>query len=81
MATLCEAEFDFLGVIVEKLTDKSPLLPLYTIVHEIFTLYGSSFNSFKVIGFFSSLGFKMKGPIHVEKAQKRKSPSLSRRGK
>ncbi|KAL4386605.1 hypothetical protein GQ457_09G015790 [Hibiscus cannabinus] len=39
---------------VEKLTDKSPLLPLYRTVHEIFTSYGSSFNSFEVIGSFSS---------------------------
>ncbi|KAL4387675.1 hypothetical protein GQ457_09G015890 [Hibiscus cannabinus] len=48
------AEFGFLGVIVEKLTDKSHLLPLYRTVHEIFTSYGSSFNSFEVIGSFSS---------------------------
>lgn len=50
LATLRKAEFGFLGVIVEKLTDKSPLLPLYRTVHEIFTSYGSSFNSFEVIG-------------------------------
>ena len=31
---------------MEKLTDKSPLLPLYRTVHEIFTSYGSSFNFF-----------------------------------
>lgn len=49
LATLRKAEFGFLGVIVEKLTDKSPLLPLYRTVHEIFTSYGSSFNSFEVI--------------------------------
>lgn len=42
LATLRKAEFGFLGVIVEKLTDKSPLLPLYRTVHEIFTSYGSS---------------------------------------
>ncbi|KAG6698917.1 hypothetical protein I3842_08G043600 [Carya illinoinensis] len=47
LATLRKAEFGFLGVIVEKLKDKSPLLPLYRTVHEIFTSYGSSFNSFK----------------------------------
>ena len=52
LATLRRAEFGFLGVIVEKLTDKSPLLPLYRNVHEIFTSYGSSFNSFEVIGSF-----------------------------
>ena len=34
LATLRKAEFGFLGVIVEKLTDKSPLLPLYRTVHE-----------------------------------------------
>ena len=54
LATLRKAEFGFLGVIVEKLTDRSPLLPLYRTVHEIFTSYGSSFNSFEVIGPFSS---------------------------
>src|SRR3954471_14636139 len=54
LATLRKAEFGFLGVIVEKLTDKSPLLPLYRTVHEIFTSYGSSFNSFEFIGFFSA---------------------------
>lgn len=54
LATLRKAEFGFLGVIVEKLTDKSPLLPLYRTIHEIFTSYGSSFNSFEVIGSFSS---------------------------
>ena len=42
LATLRKAEFGFLGVIVEKLTDKSPLLSLYRTVHEIFTSYGSS---------------------------------------
>lgn len=42
LATLRKAEFGFLGVIVEKLTDKSPLLPLYRTVREIFTSYGSS---------------------------------------
>lgn len=45
LATLRKAEFGFLGVIVEKLTDKSPLLPLYRTVHEIFTSYGSSLNA------------------------------------
>lgn len=55
LATLRKAEFGFLGVIVEKLTDKSPLLPLYRTVHEIFTSYGSSFNSFEFIGSFSAL--------------------------
>ena len=54
LATLRKAEFGFFGVIVEKLTDKSPLLPLYRTVHEIFTSYGSSFNSFEVIGSFSA---------------------------
>lgn len=54
LATLRKAELGFLGVIVEKLTDKSPLLPLYRTVHEIFTSYGSSFNSFEVIGSLSS---------------------------
>jgi len=54
LATLRKAEFGFFGVIVEKLTDKSPLLSLYRTVHEIFTSYGSSFNSFEVIGSFSS---------------------------
>lgn len=54
LATLRKAEFGFLGVIVEKLTDKSPLLSLYRTVHEIFTSYGSSFNSFEVIGSLSS---------------------------
>lgn len=54
LATLRKAEFGFLGVIVDKLTDKSPLLSLYRTVHEIFTSYGSSFNSFEVIGSFSS---------------------------
>ncbi|KAL8226252.1 hypothetical protein R6Q59_000195 [Mikania micrantha] len=34
--------------------DVSPLLPLYRTVHEIFTSYGSSFNSFEVIGSFSA---------------------------
>ncbi|MED6127786.1 hypothetical protein PIB30_091482 [Stylosanthes scabra] len=50
-----QTEFGFFGVIVEKLTDKSPLLPLYKTVHEIFTSYDSQFNSFQVIGSFSSL--------------------------
>ncbi|KAD4586413.1 hypothetical protein E3N88_24014 [Mikania micrantha] len=53
LATLRKAEFGFFGVIVEKLTDKSSLLPLYGTVYEIFTSYGSSFNSFEVIGSFS----------------------------
>ena len=48
LATLRKAEFGFLGVIVEKLTDGSPLLPLYRTIHEIFTSYGSSFNSFEL---------------------------------
>lgn len=55
LATLRKAEFGFFGVIVEKLTDKPPLLPLYRTVHEIFTSYGSSFNSFEFIGSFSAL--------------------------
>lgn len=54
LATLRKPEFGFLGLIAEKLTDKSPLLSLYRTVHEIFTSYGSSFNSFEVIGSFSS---------------------------
>ena len=54
LATLRKAEFGFFGVIVEKLTDKSPLLSLYRTVHEIFTSYGSSFNSFEFIGSFSA---------------------------
>lgn len=54
LATLRKAEFGFLGVIVEKLTDKPPLLPLYRTVHEIFTSYGSSFNSFEFIGSLSA---------------------------
>lgn len=54
LATLRKAEFGFLGVIVEKLTDKPPLLPLYRTVREIFTSYGSSFNSFEFIGSFSA---------------------------
>lgn len=55
LATLRKAEFGFLGVVVEKLTDKLPLLSLYKTVHEIFTSYGFSFDSFEVeeIGFFS----------------------------
>ncbi|KAL4304612.1 hypothetical protein GQ457_10G009360 [Hibiscus cannabinus] len=40
--------------ILKKLTDKSSLLSLYKTVHEIFTSYDSSFNSFEVIGSFSS---------------------------
>ncbi|KAK8939705.1 hypothetical protein KSP40_PGU004614 [Platanthera guangdongensis] len=39
---------------LDKLTDKSLLLSLYRTVHEIFTSYDSSFNSFEVIGSFSS---------------------------
>ena len=54
LATLRKAELGFLGLIVEKSTDKSSLLSLYRTVHEIFTSYGSSFNSFEVIGSFSS---------------------------
>ena len=50
LAILRKAKFGFLGVIVEKLTDKSLLLSLYKTAHEIFTSYGSSFNSFEVIG-------------------------------
>lgn len=49
---------------VEKLTDKSPLLPLYRTVHEIFTSYGSSFNSFEVIGSFSAFE-NQKDPFQV----------------
>ena len=41
LATLRKAELGFLGLIVEKSTDKSPLLSLYRTVHEIFTSYGS----------------------------------------
>ena len=51
LATLRKAELGFLGLIVEKSTDKSPLLSLYRTVHEIFTSYGSSFNSFEGILF------------------------------
>jgi hypothetical protein len=54
LATLRKAELGFLGLIVEKLTDKSPWLSLYRTVHEICTSYGSSFNSFEVIRSFSS---------------------------
>ena len=54
LTILCKAKFSFLGVIVEKLIDKSSLLPLYRTVHEIFISYDSSFNSFEVIGSFSS---------------------------
>ena len=54
LAILGKAKFGFLRVIVEKLTDKSSLLPLYRTVHEIFISYDSSFNSFEVIGSFSS---------------------------
>ena len=53
MTTLRKVEFGFLEVIVEKLTDKSHLPPLYKIVHEIFTSYEFLFNSFEVIGSFS----------------------------
>ena len=53
MTTLHKAEFGFLGVIVEKSTDKSHLSLLYKIVHEIFTSYESLFNSFEIIGSFS----------------------------
>lgn len=63
LATLRKAEFGFLGVIVEKLTDKSPLLSLYRTVHEIFTSYGSSFNSFEVIGSFSSFENRISSPL------------------
>ena len=48
LATLRKAEFGFLGVIVEKLTDKFSSLSLYKTVHEICTSYGFSFNSFEV---------------------------------
>jgi hypothetical protein len=48
LATLRKAEFGFLGVIVEKLTDKLSSLSLYKTVHEIFTSYGFSFNFFEV---------------------------------
>ncbi|KAG2692247.1 hypothetical protein I3760_08G043700 [Carya illinoinensis] len=44
LATLSKVEFDFLEVIVEKLKDKLPLLPLYRTVYEIFTSYDSSYN-------------------------------------
>jgi hypothetical protein len=40
LATLRKAELGFLGLIVEKSTDKSSLLSLYRTVHEIFTSYG-----------------------------------------
>ena len=48
LATLRKAEFGFLGVIVEKLTDKFSSLSLYKTVHEICTSYGFSFNFFFV---------------------------------
>ena len=54
LATLCKAEFGFLGVKVEKLIDKSPLLPLYRTAHENFISYSSSFNSFEVSKHYSS---------------------------
>ena len=54
LTTLRKTKFGFLGVIVEKLTDKSPLLSLYLTVYEIFTLYNFSFNSFEVIESFCS---------------------------
>ena len=44
----------FWEAMVEKLIDKSTLLPVYGIVHEILTSYMSSFNSFEVIRSFSS---------------------------
>ena len=43
----------FWEAMVEKLIDKSTLLPVYGIVHEILTSYMSSFNSFEVIRSFS----------------------------
>jgi hypothetical protein len=67
LATLRKEEFGFLGVIVEKLTDKSPLLPLYRTVHEIFTSYGSSFNSFEVVGSIRMAQSYVWTPIGVEK--------------
>ena len=54
LATLHKIEFVF-WVIVKNLIYKSPLLSLYIIVHEIFTSYSSSFNSFKFIKPFSSV--------------------------
>jgi len=54
LATLHKIEFVF-WVIVKKLIYKSSLLSLYIIVHEIFTSYSFSFNSFKVIRPFSSV--------------------------
>lgn len=50
---------------VEKLTDKSPLLPLYRTVHEIFTSYGSSFNYFEVIGSVSKFGSRISPPSSI----------------
>ena len=48
LATLRKVEFSFLGVIVEKLTDKFSSMSLYKTVHEICTSYGFSFNFFFV---------------------------------
>jgi hypothetical protein len=48
LATLRKAKFHFLGVIVEKLTDKLSSLSLYKTIHEICTSYGFSFNFFEV---------------------------------
>ena len=57
LVTLHKVEFGVLGVIVEKLIYELPLLPLYGIVHEIFTSYESTFNSFEAIGSLKSYGF------------------------
>ena len=54
LATLRKTKFGFFWVIIEKLTNKSLLLPFYRTVHEFFTSYDSSFNSFEAIGSFSS---------------------------
>lgn len=39
---------------VEKLINKSHILPLYRTIHEIFNSYGFLFNSFKFVGSFFS---------------------------
>lgn len=39
LSTLHKAKFGFKGMIMEKLTDQSPLLPLYKTVHEILAQY------------------------------------------
>ena len=43
LATLRKAELGFLGLIVEKSTDKSSLLSLYRTVHESFPSYGQTY--------------------------------------